>query len=116
MFTYKFMGLDAADAPTPYYFASLPALPTPGHVLIFDETGNRYVVYNIDGEGLVSDNANEAQWELAWADVNRGEKVPTLWLQRISNAETKAQGRSFEYEELKASSQHNRETRLSASA
>jgi hypothetical protein len=116
MFTYKFMGLHAADAPTPYYYASLPAKPTPGHVLIFDNTNNRYVVYRIDGEGLVSDSRDDAQWQLAWADINRGEQVPTLWLQKLSGSEAKPEGRAFDYEEMKAASQKNRETRLSASA
>lgn len=45
----------------------------------------------------------------------RGESVPTIWLQQISNMQTTAfSGRSFSYEEVKASSQHNREKRLSA--
>jgi hypothetical protein len=116
MFTYKFMGLDLADAPTPYYYGSLLAKPTLGHVLVYNDTDNRYVVYRIDGEGLVSDDRDSAQWELAWTDINRGEQVPTLWVQKVSASESKPEGRAFEYEEMKASSQKNRETRLAASA
>ena len=57
------------------------------------------------------------QKELAWAEIARGgETVPTVWLQKLDVRETRLQGRSFSYEEVKESSQKNRETRLSASA
>lgn len=115
MFTYKFLGLTGLDASTPYYYGSLPAKPELGHMLVFDETGNRYVIFRIDGEGLVGDDPTN-QRELAWADINRGESVPTVWLQKLDPKETRAQGRSFSYEEIKEYSQRNRETRLSTSA
>jgi len=116
MFTYKFVGLDATDAPTPYYYGSLPAKPELGHLLVFGETGNRYAVVRIDGKGLDGSDGDAHQAELAWAEINRSEAVPTLWLQKIDARETQARGRSFSYEEMKASSQKNRETRLSKSA
>ena len=109
MFTYKFLGLTGLDASTPYYYGSLPAKPEPGHILVFDESGNRYVVFRVEGEGLVGDGPTN-QRELAWADINRGESVPTLWLQKFLE-ETRALGRSFSYEEVKEYSQKNRETR-----
>jgi hypothetical protein len=59
-----------------------------------------------DGDG----HAN--QTELAWADINRGETVPTLWLQKLDMKEIRPQGRSFSYEEMKEFSQKNREARL----
>jgi hypothetical protein len=115
MFTYKFLGLHATDAPTPYYYGSLPVKPEPGHTLAL-ESGNRYAVIQVEGEGLVDDgNGSANQKELAWADISRGEKVPTLWLQRLGE-EVKASGRSFNYEEVKEYSQKNREMRLSTSA
>jgi hypothetical protein len=113
MFTYKFEGLNAADASTPYYYGSLPVKPELGHILFYSETRNRYAVVRIDGEGLVDDgdgNANQA--ELAWAEINRGETVPTLWLQKLTVNEIPAKGRSFSYEETKEYSQKNREARL----
>jgi hypothetical protein len=125
MFTYKFLGLDVSDAPTPYYYGSLPAKPELGHILVYNETGNRYVVIHIDGKGLVDDGKGFAnQQELAWADIGRGETVPTLRLQKIDAKETKiaakeievTSGRSFAYEEVKRYSQMNRATRLSKSA
>ncbi len=116
MFTYKFLGLNATDAPTPYYYGSLQAKPELGHILVYDESGNRYAVIAIQGEGLVDDGDGSAnQRKLAWADISRGETVPTLTLQ-ILLKETKAQGRSLSYEEMKEYSQKNRETRLSTSA
>ena len=116
MFTYKFLGLNATDAPTPYYYGSLPAKPEPGHTLVFDESGNRYAVIRVEGEGLVGADDYSNQKELAWAEIGRGENVPTLWLQKLATEEVKAAGRSFSYEEVKEFSQKNRETRLSASA
>lgn len=114
MFTYKFLGLDKSDAETPYYYGSLPAKPERGHILVYNKTGNRYVVVRIDGEGLADEGDGYAnQQELAWADIGRGEEVPTLWLQKVSGKETEPQGRSWDYEEY---SQMNRETRLSKSA
>jgi len=96
MFTYKFVGLDATDAPTQHYYGSLPAKPELGHILVFDETGNRYAVVRIDGDGLVDDgNGYANQTELIRAEINRGETVPTLWLQKLRAKEIQAQGRSF---------------------
>jgi hypothetical protein len=115
MHTFKFEGLAEADAPTPYYYGSLPAKPELGHTLILDGTGNHYVVYRIDGEGLAGVSTLENQRELAWAEISRGESVPTIWLQKIGK-QTTASGRSFSAEEVKAYSQKNRETRLAASA
>jgi hypothetical protein len=114
MFTYKFVGLTASDAPTPYTYGSLPAKPELGHILIYNE-GNRYAVVGIDGEGLVGDGPTN-QSEMAWAEINRGETVPTLLLQKLDVKEAQAKGRSFTAEEMKEYSQQNRETRLSASA
>ena len=117
MFTYKFLGLEKSDAATTYYYGSLPAKPERGHTLVYHETGNRYAVVRIDGEGLVDDgDGSDNQKELAWADINRGEEVPTLWLQKLVGIETEPQGRSWDYEDVKKYSQMNRETRLSKSA
>ena len=116
MFTYKFLGLDKADAGTPYYYGSLPVKPEMGHTLLYDQTGNRYAIVRIVGEGLVGNDADN-QSELAWADINRGEQVPTLFLQKLhESGPVKPTGRSFTYEEMKEYSQHNRESRLSAKA
>jgi hypothetical protein len=116
MFTYKFVGLDKSDAETPYYYGSLPAKPELGQTLTLDESDNRYAVVRIAGEGLVGDGGYADQKELAWAEIGRGETVPTLWLQKLDVKEIKPQGRSFSYEEMNAYSQKNRETRLSKSA
>jgi hypothetical protein len=116
MFTYKFVGLAKADAETPYYYGSLPVEPEVGHTLSYDETSNRYAIVQIVGEGLVGDDDAAAQKELAWADINRGEKVPTLFLQQLHRPDLKPTGRSFSHEETKEYSQKNRELRLSASA
>jgi len=115
VYTFKFEGLTEQDAPTPYFYGSLPAKPERGHILIFGETGNRYVVYGIHGEGLTGVSARESERELAWAEISRGESVPTIWLQKIGNMQTTASGRSFSYDEVKGYSQRNRENRLSAS-
>lgn len=115
MVTYKFKGLTPTDGPTPYTYGSLPVKPEPGHTILWNESGNRYAVVRIEGEGLVGDDAAN-QKELAWAEIGRGEAVPTLWLQKLEGKEIKAQGRSFSYEEMKEYSQRNREARLSASA
>jgi hypothetical protein len=115
MFTYKFAGLTATDAPTPYHYGSLPTKPELGHIIVYEESGNRYAVIRIEGEGLVGDGPTN-QRELAWAEISRGETVPTLWLQKLDVKETPAQGRSFSYEEIKEYSQKNREARLSTSA
>ncbi len=56
------------------------------------------------------------QSERAWAEIGRGDTVPTLWLQKLELKETRAQSRSSSYEEVKEYSQRNRETRLSSSA
>jgi hypothetical protein len=96
MFTYKFEGLDKADAGTPYYYGSVPAKPEPGQTLVYNETGNRYVV-SIFGGGLADDGDGYAnQRELAIADISRGEAVPALRLQKIIGKETKPQGRSWD--------------------
>ena len=121
MFTYKFVGLDATDAPTPYYYGSLPAKPELGHILVYNKTGNRYAVVRIDGEGLVDDADGQGnQEELAWAEINRGERVPTLRLRKLDVEEKlgarevqSAQGRSFDPDKMKEYSQKNRETRFS---
>lgn len=115
MFTFKFVGLIEVDAPTAYTYGSLPAKPELGHTIVW-ESGNRYVVIRIEGEGLVGDGGYEDQKELAWAEIGAGKAVPTLWLQKLDEIEINAQGRSFSYEEVKEYSQKNRETRLSASA
>jgi hypothetical protein len=111
----QFVGLDKSDAETPYYYGSLPAKPERGHILVVGETGNRYAVVGIDGEGLVGDGP-AGQKELPWAEIGRGETVPTLLLQKLDAKETQAQGRSFSAEEMKEYSQKNRETRLSTPA
>ncbi len=100
-----------------YTYGSLPAKPELGHILLFDESGNRYAVIRIEGEGLVGDGPfSQREIALAWAEISRGETVPTLRLQKLDVKETLVQGRSFSYEEVKESSQKNRETRLSTSA
>jgi hypothetical protein len=111
MFTYKFVGLDKSDAETPYYYGSLRAKPELGHIIAYSETGNRYAVVRIDGEGLVGDGP-AGQKELAWAEIGRGETVPTLLLQKLDAKETQAQGRSFSAEEMKEYSRKNRNKRL----
>jgi hypothetical protein len=117
MFTYKFVGLEKEDAPTPYYYGSVPAKPERGQTLVYNETGNRYVIVLVEGEGLVDDgDGYPNQRELAWADINRGERVPTLTLQKIAGGETRPQGRSWDAEEVKKFSQTNRAERLSKSA
>ena len=116
MFTYKFVGLTALDAPTPYYYGSLPAKAELGHVLLMEESGNRYAVIRIEGEGLTGDGPfDQREMALAWAEISRGETVPILTLQLLLR-ETRVQGRSFTYEEVKEYSQKNREIRLSTSA
>jgi len=73
----------------------------------------------IEGEikmfGLVGDGPTN-QRELAWAEIGRGDTEPAVWLQKLDSESTRAQGRSFSYEEVKEYSQRNRETRLSAPA
>jgi hypothetical protein len=121
MFTYKFVGLDPADATTPYYYGSLPAKPEVGHILFFEESNNRYEVVGIEGEGLVGEgDGYTEQRELAWAEIGAGKSVPTLRLRKLAAtepgpaaSETKATGRSFDPDEAKKYSQENRKTRLS---
>lgn len=115
MFTYKFVGLTATDAPAPYTYGSLPAKPELGHIIVYEQSGNRYAVIRIEGEGLVGDDDCADQRELAWTEIGQGNTVPTVWLQKLLN-ETPAKSRSFSDEEVKEYSQKNRETRLSASA
>src|SRR5258708_5259520 len=100
MYTFKFEGLNERDAPTPCFYGSLPVKPERGHILVFDETGNRYVVYRIEGEGLSEGEARENERELAWAEISRGESVPTIWLQKIEGTQTNASGRSLSAGEL----------------
>jgi hypothetical protein len=114
MHTFKFEGLTPQDSETAYFYGSLPAKPERGHILVFDKTGNRYVIYLMNGQGLTEGKARDNERELAFADISRGESVPTIWLQKIEDTQVKASGTSFVYEELKASSQQNREKRLSA--
>jgi hypothetical protein len=116
VYTFKFEGLTEEDASTPYFYGSLPAKPELGHILIFGETGNRYVIYRIDGEGLTGGEARENERELAWAEISSGASVASIWLQKIGNMQTPASGRAFSAEEVKTYSQKNRETRLAASA
>jgi hypothetical protein len=113
MFTYKFVGMVGPEAATPYYYGSLPAKAELGQTLLVEDSGNRYVVIGVKGEGLVGDGPTN-QRELAWADIRRGEAVPTLTLQKLAEKEMRAQGRTFSYEEVKEYSQKNRETRLSS--
>jgi hypothetical protein len=114
LFTYKFLGLDRADATTPYYYGSVPGKPELGQLVVYNQTGNRYVVVRIVGEGLVDDgDGTDNQQELAWADIARGETVPTLWLQKIIGNETEPKGGSVDFETVKRSSQINRTTRFS---
>jgi hypothetical protein len=115
MYTYKFLGLSKEEAPTPYYYGSLPVKPEPGHVLIY-ESGNRYAIVLVEGEGLVGDDGPANEKELAWADISRGETVPTLRLQKLSMEKTAFRGRSFDADEVKASSQKNRRYRLAKSS
>lgn len=131
MFTYKFVGLDKPDAETPYYYGSLPAKPVVGTTLLFHGTGNRYVIIGIDGKGLTGGDPAADRNELAWADINRGEKVPTLHLRKLGTklvphddtefltlnfktrvAELPVIGESREYEEMKARTQGNKKKRL----
>lgn len=116
MFTHKWVGMTTEDASSEYTYGSLPTKPELGHIIVFEKSGNRYAVTRIaGGEGLVGDDGYISQKELAWAEINQGETVPTLWLQLLRE-EVKATSRSFSYEELKEQSQKNREARLSHSA
>lgn len=109
MFTFKFVSLDQADAPTPYYYGSLPIKPELGHVLTYPETGNRYAVVRIEGEGLEGDGPAN-QEKLAWSEAGR-KKVPTLFLQRLVG-EIEPSGRSFNAEKMKEYSRKNRARRF----
>lgn len=112
MFTHKWVGLTAEDAQTAYTYGSLPAKPELGHIIVLEKSGNRYAVVRIAGEGSVGDDGYISQRELAFAEINEGKTVPTLWLQLLGG-EVKATSRSFSYEEVKEHSQKNRETCLS---
>ena len=117
MFTFKFEGLERPDAQTPYYYGSLPAKPKIGQRLFYEDTGNYYLIIGIEGEGLTGDSDTEDQKALAWAEIARREKVPTLFLRKISGAPPtprpiKPTGRSFDPEEVKRFSQYNRQVRL----
>lgn len=114
MFTYKFLGLDKADAETPYYYGSLPVKPELGHTLSYSR--NRYAIIRIVGEGLVGNDAAN-QEKLAWADINRGEAVPTLYLLKLQECgPITPTGQSFDPDEMKAYSRHNRARRLARAA
>jgi hypothetical protein len=113
MHTFKVEGLNEQDAPTPYFYGSLPAKPELGHIIVFEDTGLRYAVYRITGEGLTGGNPDDDQRELAFADLS-GKSVPTICVQQITATEIKASGRSFDQEELKVYSQRNKKKRFSA--
>jgi hypothetical protein len=107
MFTYKFLGLSIEDAPTAYYYGSLPAKPEPGHILVYDDTGNRYTVVRIEGEGLVGDGGYPDQKELAWTDIGQGKTVPMVWVQKLDVKErlrkriVKERSRTFDAKEMR---------------
>lgn len=114
MFTYKFVGLLQADNPAPYYYGSLPARPEIGHVLYYDETGNRYEVTRIVGQGLEGKDTLNQQ-RLADAEIGRGEEVPTVYLKKLppkppKKTDLEPTGTSY-YEDLKKASQTNRRKR-----
>jgi hypothetical protein len=120
MFTYKFVGLEAPDSITPWYFGSLPSAAAVGHLLIYVESNNRYVVDGVCGEGLPGDGGHADQSKLAWADINRGEDVPTLILRRLDpevvvpEVAVFKSTRDHSFEEMKEYSQENRAIRHSA--
>lgn len=87
MFTYKFAGLRHEDSQLLYYYGSLPKKPEVGHELRFDQTGNRYRIGRIEGEGLTGPNDHDDQMELAWAEISRHESVPTLHLLLLPRAD-----------------------------
>jgi hypothetical protein len=115
MYTYKFLGLSKKEGPTPYYYGSLQAKAAPGQTLRYDH-GENYVIVRVEGEPFVGDDGRHNEKELAWAEIGRGETVPTLWLLQLITEETKFQGRSFDADEVKAWSQKNRKFRLAQSA
>jgi hypothetical protein len=116
LFTYKFVGLTAADLSSgSYYYGSLHVKGELGQIIVQQGTGTRYAVVGTKGEPLIGDNISADQEKLAWAEINRGEDVPTLFLQKLGS-EIESTGRSFDYDEVKEYSQMNREIRLSASA
>jgi len=85
MYTYKFVGLQRKDSPTRFFYGSLPAKPEIGHTLSF-KSGNRYRVIAVEGRGLVGKNTDDDldnQKELAWAEINRNEAVPTVQLRSV---------------------------------
>jgi len=112
MFTYKFLGLSKEDAETPYYYGSLPAKAERGQILRYDDTGNRYVIYLVEGKGLEGANGPANEKELAWADINRGEPVPTIYLQKLDKEDRRARGTAFDPDEVKEASRRNRKIRL----
>lgn len=85
MFTYKFIGLENNGAQPSYCYGSLPAKAERGQRLLANDTANDYVISRVVGEGLVGHDATN-QEKLAWADINRGELVPTLYLMKLSQA------------------------------
>jgi hypothetical protein len=116
VFTYKFVGLTAADLSSgSYYYGSLNVKGKPGQILINQGSRTRYVIVGIKGEGLIGDDSSADQEKLAWAEINRGEDVPVLLLQKLGS-EIESTGRTFDYDEVKEYSQMNREIRLTASA
>ena len=123
MFTFKFAGLSEQDSLTPYYYGSLPAKPERGQILVF-ESGNRYTIQQIVGEGLTGRSARADQETLAWKELIDEERVPTIFLREIPSwritgavhrkdavGETTVTGQSFTAEELKERSKHNRKQR-----
>jgi hypothetical protein len=134
MFTYKFVGLSNKDAQTAFYYGSLRAKPELGQVLLFEETGNRYLIVLIVGKGLEGDGPTN-QEKLAFAEIVRGDPVPTLALRKVVRGEAvpplalkkgdkqllqksdlqdviRPTGRSFDPDEIKESSRRNRKLRL----
>jgi hypothetical protein len=115
VFTYKFAGLLHADNPGPYYYGSLPVMPEVGHVLYYDETGNRYQIVRIVGQGLEGkDTVN--QHSLAVAEIVHAKDVPTIYLKKLppsqgpKKTDIEPTGTSY-YDDLKKASQTNRRKR-----
>jgi hypothetical protein len=127
MYTYKFLGLSEEDAETPYYYGSLRKKAELGQTLNYDETNNRYVIIQIEGEGLEGHDGPADQRTLAWADIGARQDVPTLTVRLATPGragpkhegpdadvlkEGIVQGRSFDADEVKAWSQQNRKYRI----
>ena len=136
MFTYKFLGLDKGDAETPYYYGSLPKRAKVGQSIEIVASKNRYRVTGVQGEGLEGRGGLADQRELALADIGAGKPVPTLQLRKIAKRKKpkktkyamaykigraekpaprviKAEGRTFDPDNMKDYSRTNRKIRLS---